>query len=116
MPPHTRNNTQTITHPAGQGEQRDVAPELPNGTHPHQLIHALPEANRPHQNQVASATITIATLNVNGFTAPSHNMTGKEKWSTIYRAMSDQRIAILAIQETHLDDELLSQVNQCYSK
>jgi exonuclease III len=43
-------------------------------------------------------------------------MTGIEKWSTIHRTMSDQKIAILAIQETHLDDELESQVVQCYGK
>jgi exonuclease III len=43
-------------------------------------------------------------------------MTGIEKWSTIYYTMCDQKIAILAIQETHLDNELLSQVVQCYRK
>jgi exonuclease III len=53
---------------------------------------------------------------MNGFAAPSHNMSGIEKWSTINRTMSDLRIAILAIQETHLDDELESQVAQCYGK
>ena len=30
--------------------------------------------------------------------------------------MCDQKIAILAIQETHLDHDLLSQVIQCYGK
>ena len=43
-------------------------------------------------------------------------MTGIQKWSTIYHTMSDQRIAILALQETHLDEERLEQVAQCYGK
>ena len=87
-----------------------------NSAHPHNHIPAPPQAPELHRTSGAKATITVATLNINGFKAPSHNMTGVQKWSTIYRTMSDQKIAILALQETHLDEERLDQVAQCYGK
>ena len=116
MPRQTAVVTRYATHPAGQDE-RDQSPQPQhNGANPRHPSRVPPEAPAPRHNQVAKATITIATLNVNGFTAPSHNMSGIEKWSTIHRTMIDQKIAILALQETHLDHDLLSQVTQCYNK
>ena len=116
MPQQTGNNIHIAGHPASQDEQGIVPLAQHNGAHQRHTITAPPQAPMLHRNQAVKATITIATLNVNGFTAPSHNMTGIGKWSTIYRTMSDRRIAILAIQETHLDEELLNQVAQCYGK
>jgi len=43
-------------------------------------------------------------------------MTGLDKWSLIYHMMINQKIAILALQETHLDQDLLNQVNECYGQ
>ena len=60
------------------------------------------------------ANIVIATLNVNGYAAPASNMSGIDKWSTINRTINTNRIAILAIQETHLDEHLLQQINTCF--
>ena len=62
------------------------------------------------------ATINIATLNMNGFTAQSSRMTGIEKWSAVNRTMSDHKIAILALQETHLDQTLLQDVETCFGR
>ena len=56
------------------------------------------------------ANISIASLNMNGFTAPSRSLNGIEKWSTVARTMNKHKIAILAIQETHLDDARLNDV------
>jgi exonuclease III len=115
MPPRTENNIHDAIRPAGQDGQ---VPQREQHNNAHLLHHtpALPQAPNQHGNHAAKATITIATLNINGFNAPSHNMTGIEKWSTIHRIMSDQKIAILAIQETHLDEERLNQVAQCFGK
>ena len=66
------------------------------------------------KNQVIKASIKIASLNVNGYTAPASNMNGIEKWSTINQTMSKNKIAILAIQETHLDRELLHNIDACF--
>jgi exonuclease III len=62
------------------------------------------------------ATINIATLNMNGFTAQSSCMTGIEKWSAVNRTMSDHKIAILALQETRLDQTLLQDVETCFGR
>ena len=56
------------------------------------------------------ASISIASLNMNGFTAPTHSLNGIDKWSTVSRTMNKHKIAILAIQETHLDDDRLNKV------
>lgn len=112
MPPHTQNNT---PRPAGQDED-NTPRELHNNAHPHHTIHAPPRAPTHRNKHTPEATITIATLNINGFNAPSYNMTGIEKWSAVNRIMSIQKIAILAIQEAHLDDDLLNRVNQSFGK
>jgi len=43
-------------------------------------------------------------------------MTGIEKWSAIYQTINENKIAILATQETHLNRELLQNVNECFGK
>lgn len=53
---------------------------------------------------------------MNRFTAPNTNLMGIEKWSTVYRTINDHKIAILALQETHLDDNLLMSVHECFGK
>ena len=115
MPPQLNHENRAASPPAGQDTQ-GPHPEQQDGAHPCHTVPAPPQAPLTRSNRAAKATITIATLNINGFTAPSHNMTGIEKWSTIYRTMTDQKIAILAVQETHLDEDLLNRVTQCYGK
>lgn len=66
------------------------------------------------KNQVLRANITIASMNVNGFATPSSNMTGIEKWSAIYQSIKENKIAILAIQESHLDPPLLQSIHKCF--
>ena len=112
MPSQTQNDA---PHPAGQDEG-NIPRELHNNAHPHHTIHAPPRATTLRNKHTTKATITIATLNINGFNAPAHSMTGIEKWSAVNRIMSVQNIAILAIQEAHLDDTLLNRVNQLYGK
>lgn len=43
-------------------------------------------------------------------------MTGIDKWSAIYQTMKENKLAILALQETHLDNDLLQSVNECFGK
>ena len=71
--------------------------------------------NKP-KNQKLRASITIASLNMNGFTAPAKNLSGIEKWSTVYQTINKNKIPILALQETHLDKELLHNVHSCFGK
>lgn len=76
---------------------------------------------RPRQNAInhtfkKKANINLATLNMNGATAPTHNMNLTEKWSTINYQIRAKKIAILALQETHLDELHASDVHTCFQK
>lgn len=62
------------------------------------------------------ANITIASLNMRGTSAPTNNMSLLEKWTLINHTIRKNKIAILAIQETHLDDELAESINRCFGK
>ena len=53
---------------------------------------------------------------MNGATAPSENMSCIEKWAMVNRTILNKRIAILAVQETYLDQARLDQVLSCFGK
>ena len=74
--------------------------------------------NENHAKKICpqKANINIMSLNVNGFTSPANNMNGIEKWPSIYQMMKGNKIAILALQETHLNNELLHAINVCFRK
>jgi len=58
------------------------------------------------------ANINISTLNVNGLTAPSSDMNFQQKWSTINSTLNKHKLAILALQETHLDQQTVDRLRQ----
>ena len=62
------------------------------------------------------ANIWITSQNVNGVAAPSENMNYKEKWRTISNTMHTEKIAILAIQETHLDQSMAENLGRIFEK
>lgn len=53
---------------------------------------------------------------MNGATAPSAGMSCIEKWAMLNRTIYNERVAILALQETHLDQQLLEEVRTCFGK
>lgn len=71
---------------------------------------------RVKKNPKEKANINIASLNMNRATAPSENMSCIDKWAMVNRIIHNERIAILALQETHLDQHLLDQVKNCFGK
>lgn len=89
---------------------------MPPGTMPHHSTPENPPRTGRRMPNRKRANITIATLNINGFSAPANNMSGMDKWSAINRTISDNKIAILALQETHLDQSLLQDVTTCFGK
>ena len=104
------------TPPPGQREQtRGHAYSTPLGTHWYPPSQGETCNNHP-KNQNLKANVNIASLKVNSYTAPASNMSGIEKWSTIYQTMKENKIAILAVQETHLDDTLVSSLGDCFRK
>ena len=62
------------------------------------------------------ANIRIASMNVNGATAPSENMNFLVKWETISRTIYNEKVAILAIQEAHLDETMTERIQTLYEK
>ena len=71
--------------------------------------------HRPTQNK-KRANINIATLNVNGASAPTANLNLMDKWSRINSTLRRNKLAVLAIQETHLDDENAENIRTCFGK
>ena len=73
--------------------------------------------NTPQQNKekhIGKANINIATLNMNG--AASQDTPLLSKWGEISRTLYENKIAILALQETHMDGEMTNQVREIFSK
>jgi len=62
------------------------------------------------------ANIRITSQNVNGAAAPSENMNYREKWRTISHALHTEKIAILAIQESHLDQDMTETLGRNFEK
>jgi exonuclease III len=65
-------------------------------------------------NPAKRANINVATLNVRGATMA--NVSLLQKWSSISQTIYENRIAILALQETHLDQNKTRQVRECFNK
>ena len=61
------------------------------------------QANPPVKKKHMRANINVMTLNINGLTAPASGMTFLEKWSMVNQTLNKHKIAVLALQETHLD-------------
>jgi ribonuclease HI/exonuclease III len=74
------------------------------------------DPNHPRTKKKLRANINIATLNMNGLSAPTHGMSALEKWAMVNQTLNQHKIAILALQETHLDHEALERIQSCYSK
>jgi exonuclease III len=92
-------------HPAGSDQN---PPPPPPGTNPN-----APPANHPREHQPTNDYLKIATLNMRGRTS---NIGGfrREKWFEIYGVLAKNKIAVLAIQESHLTDELATNINTAF--
>ena len=53
---------------------------------------------------------------MNGLTAPTEGLTFLEKWSLVNQTLNKFKIAVLALQETHLDPETVDRLRQCFGK
>ena len=108
-----------LSNPAMQGntmqpETRDVTMNAHqrNPTPRENNINHNPRHNKPKLR----ANINIATLNMNGLSAPASNMSYLEKWTMINQTLNKYKIAILTIQKTHLDEEMTERICATYEK
>ncbi len=60
-------------------------------------------------------TIQVASLNINGFGNLIRDHDGN-KWGRLYRMMSEHRIGILLLQETHLTRERTAAIHEMYAR
>jgi len=101
------------------GTQR-VPRTQPECTHPEPRIRpenqGNQETNIPPKKARLRANIHIMSQNVNGAATPSEYMNHREKWRTISDTMHAEKIAILAIQESHLDQDMTGQLGRNYEK
>jgi exonuclease III len=115
VPPQAINHTRNA--PAHQQNARPPATREANiraNQRPPRLGENInpPRPNKPKLR----ANINIATLNMNGYAAPSNNMSHLEKWTMINQTINKHRITILALQETHLDQERVDTLLTLYGK
>jgi len=66
------------------------------------------------ENPAKRANVNIATLNMRGGT--TRNTSLVQKWSYISQMIYRCKIAILALQETHLDLDRTEIIRECFSK
>lgn len=62
------------------------------------------------------ANIKIASLNMNGLHTVEDRSFSYKKWSEINATVKRDKIAILAVQETHLDDETTHSIQDMFGK
>ena len=73
---------------------------------------ATPARPQPHGGPTIKANINMATLNVNGLSAPTSGMNFIQKWSMINATLNEHKLAMLAIQESHLDQDTVDLLRQ----
>ena len=109
-PAHVRNQHGTQRAPSTQPEHTHPTP----GIRPENQG---AQRTNEHLNKARlRANICIASQNVNGAAAPSENMSYREKWRTISGAVHTEKAAILAIQESHLDQDMTEQLGRNFEK
>ena len=62
------------------------------------------------------ANIKIGTVNINGLHTGEENNQVFEKWAEINATMKKDKVAVLAVQETHLDDQNTQTLLQAFGK
>lgn len=95
--------------PAQPG-QNTPTPGTNNVNQGTQLLNGRKEKKRQKAN------IKIASLNMNGASSPSENMSYLEKWKRLSDTIHIEGVAILAVQETHLDEEMTATLQARFKK
>ena len=109
--PHTPVAVTPAPHTPPRAQHNAAGREnQPNNDNP------TPRENRERNTIKKRANIKIASLNINGAAAPTQNMDHIEKWTLINSTIRTERIAILALQETHLDEGRLNDIQRCFGK
>ncbi|KAI0744993.1 Endonuclease/exonuclease/phosphatase [Earliella scabrosa] len=107
----TLHNTGGITRDLGEnrGEQLEQEParELAEQSNPGQ-------PPRQRKKKKSKARIKLASLNMRGYGQTLQNG-ASDKWNMICQVMRDSKIAVLALQETHLSQDRVDAINELFA-
>ncbi|KAI0038163.1 DNase I-like protein, partial [Auriscalpium vulgare] len=104
LSPQRRDNT-----PPGTHEAHTPAPHEPTQTNN-------PRRHQTKDKKTVKAHVKIGTQNINGRTFHTKKGGSRSIWPEINRAIREQRLGILAIQESHLTEADLAETQQRYGK
>ena len=110
-PDRERHNSET--HPVSPTRNTN------GGGQAHQRKHTIQRAtskDTTRKGMRKRANIKIASLNMNGLHTVEDRSFSYEKWSEINTTVKRDKIAILAVQETHLDDEMTHSIQDMFRK
>ncbi len=86
---------------------------------PQPVISVRPRSNqsgtRRDEENARKTAINIATLNINGFGSLIRDH-DDNKWGRVYRMMTDNRIGVLLLQETHLTEERKASLHKMFAR
>lgn len=60
--------------------------------------------------------INVGSLNINGLRTSTENNSEFRKWTEVNTTMKKERIVILAVQETHLDEPSMQEIHRAFGK
>ena len=117
----TQNNTRDNHPPSADTnrttESRTATPDRDSPTNNNPNQNMVPEEQPPTRQNRSRANILTATLNVKGRSSTRcENSNPISKWTDINRTIREKQIAILALQETHLEPTHLDTVHQLFGK
>ena len=106
----SHENQQTdspISHRMGQGSTNQCMSRAMNET----------TQTPPHKKGIRKrANVRIGTININGLHTTAEGTHTFEKWAEINVTMKNEKIAILAVQETHLDEQSTDAIHRAFGK
>ena len=110
------NNTQQGNNPHAQPPTqapRTLNPQYTPATREPRQAGRRPANQRPNERSKRTrAVIKIASLNMNG----AGSAKTRQKWMHVNQIVRDNRIGILALQETHLSEELLNSLHSQFPR
>jgi Reverse transcriptase (RNA-dependent DNA polymerase)/Endonuclease/Exonuclease/phosphatase family len=112
-PTQSEHHTHQITNDITNEGQNTTGPP---GATSRQKTHVNRRKRNKRNKRRTQASIRIATLNMNGCHTNNENRTTFEKWAEINATIKKEKIAILALQETHLDQEAVNNLHSIYKK
>ena len=80
----------------------------------HGTAHTQRPDTSPRTRQRSRANALIATLNIKGRTSPHCGPGPISKWTAISRVLWEKKISIMCVQETHLDDTYVQQIESLF--